>query len=114
MSDGPPSVEVVLRVERQAYADIIAPEPGCRLARPRCWNQKRGRGAEAEAECVVDPSARRVAEAQIGAVEYEETGFGVCPEPFCHGRHATTVVGGWSGSATIGSAARIGIAPTPR
>ena len=100
LGDRAPAVEVVLGVEGQADADVVAPEPRRGLAGPGGRHQQRGRRGDAVAQGVVDAGRGRVAEAEVGTVEDQEAGIGCCPEPLGHGRHAPTVVAGRSGGAT--------------
>ena len=88
LGDRSPAVEVVLGVEGEPDPDVIAPEPRRRLARPGCGDDERGAGADPVAERVVDADGRRVAEAEIGAVEDQQLGVGPVSEALGNGRHA--------------------------
>ena len=114
LGDRAPAVQVVLGVQRQAHADVVTPEPRCRLACPGRRHEQRRGGGEPVPERVVHAGRRRVAEAQVGTVEDEEAVIGGCPDPLGHRRHAPTVVGDRSGGASrAGAEAGTGLGDAP-
>ena len=74
LGDGTPAVQVMLGVEGQVHADVLAPVPGRRLAGPRRRDHQRGAGRHAVAEALVDPDVGGVATAEIVGRDDEQLG----------------------------------------
>jgi hypothetical protein len=89
VGDRSPPVEVVLGVQGEVDADVLAPVAGGRVARPGAGHHEAGAGGHPVAQRLVDADVGRVARAEVVAVDDEETGPGRAPEPFHErGRHA--------------------------
>ena len=87
LGDRPPAVQVVLGVEGEVHADVLAPVVAGGLAGPRARDHERGAGGDA---VCAGPRRRRRwrrGRAEVVAVDDEQAGVGGMPEPLGEGRH---------------------------
>ena len=80
MRDRAPAVEVVLRVQREVHADVLAPIARRRLAGPRARHHQRRARRRPVAQRLVDAHVGGVAGAEVVAVQDDQARVGVVPE----------------------------------
>ena len=88
LRDRAPAVQLVLGVEREVHADVLAPVASGRLACPRRRHHQRGARGHAVAEGVVDADVAGVAGPEVVAADDDEAGVGPVAEAFGEGGHA--------------------------
>ena len=88
VGDGAPPVEVVLGVDGEVHADVVAPVAGRRAPGPRAGDHQAGARGQAVAQGLVDPDVGGVAEAEVVAVEDQELGVVGVAEALGEGWHA--------------------------
>ena len=89
VGDGSPAVQLVLGVEREMHADVLAPVLGGGFAGPRGRDHERGARGHSLAERVVDADVGGMARAEIVAADDQHAVVRPIAEPLgqsCHGR----------------------------
>ena len=87
MGDGSPAVQLVLGVERQVHADVLAAVLGGGFARPRGRDHERGARGHSLAQRVVDADVGGVARAEVVAADDQDAVVRPIAEPLgqsCH------------------------------
>ena len=87
LGDRPPAVQVVLGVQRQVHADVLAAVAGSRVTRPRARHHQGGARGHALTQSFVDAQVGGVARPQVVAVDDQELGVRVEAQPLgerCH------------------------------
>ncbi len=87
VGDGAPAVELVLGVQGQVHADVLAPVAGRRLAAPGAGHHERGARHGAGAQAVEDADVGGMAEAEVVGIDDEQLGVSRVPEPLGQRRH---------------------------
>ena len=82
LGDRTPAVAVVLGVEREVHADVLAAVAPGGVARPGRRDHEGGAGGQAGAQRLVDAGVRGVADAEVVAVDDQEAGVGSVAQTF--------------------------------
>ena len=80
IGDGSPPVELVLGVDGQVDADVLAAVAAARLAGPRARHHEGGAGDGPGGQALVDPDVGRVARAEVVGIDDDEFGLAVVAE----------------------------------